>query len=157
MWEVEEERETATAQVPSLPLPATAPRILIAEDDGEMRFLLSWSLRRQGYAVTECSDGFRMLDRLSFFLHPEEDGLEQIDLIISDIRMPGISGLSIVKGLRDCEGFPPVILITAFGSEETHAIASELGVAAMFDKPFDLENLLAAVRRILPQSPLPAH
>ena len=150
-----EERQTVPAQAPSLPLPATSTRILIAEDDGEMRFLLAWALRRQGYAVTECSDGFRMLDKLSFFLHPEEDGLEQIDLIISDIRMPGVSGLSIVKGLRDCEGFPPVILITAFGSEETHAAAREMGVAAMFDKPFDLEDLLTVVRRILPQSPLP--
>ena len=77
------------------------------------------------------------------------------DAVISDIRMPGVSGLSIVKGLRDCEGFPPVILITAFGSEETHAAAREMGVAAMFDKPFDLEDLLTVVRRILPQSPLP--
>ena len=122
-----------------------------------MRSLLSWALRRQGYAVTECSEGFRMLDRLSFFLYPEEGDLEQIDLIISDIRMPGISGLSIVKGMRDCEDFPPVILITAFGSEETHAAARELGVAAMFDKPFDLEDLLAAVRRILPHQPWPAN
>lgn len=157
---VMEESPKATeelAQAPSLPLPATSTRILIAEDDGEMRFLLAWALRRQGYAVTECSDGFRMLDRLSFFLHPEEDDLEQIDLIISDIRMPGISGLSIVKGLRDCEGFPPVILITAFGSEETHAAARELGVAAMFDKPFDLEDLLAVVRRILPPQPMSAN
>ena len=115
-----------------------------------MRSLLSWALRRQGYAVTECSEGFRMLDRLSFFLYPEEGDLEQIDLIISDIRMPGISGLSIVKGMRDCEDFPPVILITAFGSEETHAAARELGVAAMFNAPFKIRNCVLNVFRRYP-------
>ncbi|MFQ5902241.1 MAG: response regulator [Candidatus Binatia bacterium] len=125
-------------------------RVLLAEDDDELRKLLAWSLRREGYHITECADGMCLLNYLDSFLLQTES--RDYDLIISDIRMPGISGLEILKGLHACEGFPPMIMITAFGDEETHAQAHRLGAAAIFDKPFDIENLLAKVREILSRS-----
>ena len=126
-------------------------RILLAEDDEEMRKLLSLMLRKEGYRVTECSDGLSLLDMLSsFFLNDEE--LENFNLIISDIRMPGITGMEILMGANEMDNFPPIILITAFGDKETHMQAERLGAAALFDKPFDIKEMLKKVAYILRDS-----
>jgi CheY-like chemotaxis protein len=63
--------------------------------------------------------------------------------------MPGVFGLTILEGTRQRDGFPPIILITAFGDEETHAHAARLGAAAMFDKPFEIDDLLTKMRAVL--------
>ena len=72
------------------------------------------------------------------------------DMIISDILMPGLTGLEILEDLHECKGFPPMILITAFGDENVHRKAKRLGAAAMFDKPFEIDDLLSKVREIVP-------
>jgi len=128
-------------------VPPFAPRILLAEDDDEMRILLTWSLRWEGYEVVECRNGTDLLDALSGAT--AEDEADGVALVISDIRMPGISGLDVLRSLRLSESFPPVVLITAFGDEETHAEADRLGAIALFDKPFDIEDLVAKVHEIL--------
>lgn len=125
--------------------------ILLAEDDKEMRNLLALMLRKEGYRVTECPDGLSLLDTLSsFFLDSEEH--ETVDLIIADIRMPGVTGMEILSGANELSNFPPIILITAFGDKETHLQAKRLGAAALFDKPFDIDEMLKKVRTILPPS-----
>ncbi|MBW1788759.1 MAG: response regulator transcription factor [Deltaproteobacteria bacterium] len=58
--------------------------------------------------------------------------------------------MEVLEGAPKNEGFPPMILITAFGDEETHVLAKEFGAAAMFDKPFDMDDLLAKVQELLP-------
>ncbi len=123
------------------------PRILLAEDDDELRKLLAWSLLKEGYQVTECTDGIVLLNNLDGYLFLGE--AKCFDLIISDIRMPGITGIEILEGLHAHKNIPPMIVITAFGDEETHAHAHRLGAAAIFDKPFDIEDLLAKVREFL--------
>lgn len=131
----------------------TRPRVLVGEDDAEMRSVLSEALREKGYGVVECSDGLKVLDRLSSVLLSSavtSREPEHYDLIVSDIRMPGVNGLSILEGVKLFERFPPMILITAFGDEETHAEAARLGVAAMFDKPFDIDGLLGKVEELVP-------
>ena len=124
--------------------------ILLAEDDMEMRALLVLSLRKAGYKVTECRDGVGLLTHLGAFLLPDESEHEDVDLIISDIRMPGFTGMEVLEGMPKNKGFPFMILITAFGDEETHALAKKFGAAAMFDKPFDMDDLLAKVHELLP-------
>ena len=124
-----------------------AARILLAEDDQEMRKLLSEPLRKVGYHVTECQTGQDLADRLHLFRPSGESA--QFDLVISDIRMPSLTGLGALKIAGQREGLPPMILITAFGDEETHAEAYRLGAAAVFDKPFDIEVLLAEVADIM--------
>jgi DNA-binding response OmpR family regulator len=121
--------------------------ILLAEDDRDMRMLLSQALRKQGYMVTECQDGVQFLTRLGPLL--DSRGAVEYDVIISDIRMPGLTGMEVLEGLTDTAWCPPVILITAFGDSDTHVRAAELGVAAMFDKPFEIDDLVAAVRAVL--------
>jgi DNA-binding response OmpR family regulator len=128
-------------------------RVLLAEDDYEMRALLAISLTHSGYEVVECSDGIGMLTYLAAFLLPDEFARESVDLIISDIRMPGVTGMEVLEGKPKNRDFPPMILITAFGDAETHALAKQFGAAAIFDKPFDVDVLLEKVKDILSGAP----
>jgi two-component system response regulator (stage 0 sporulation protein F) len=122
-------------------------RILLAEDDDEMRKLLAQALCEDRYEVIQCHDGGEFLVRLQSFIIDKHS--VDFDVIISDIRMPGLTGLEILKDLHECRGFPPMILITAFGDKETHAKAEKFGAAAIFDKPFEIDDLLAKVREII--------
>jgi CheY-like chemotaxis protein len=143
----------SAAQPSNDPCTLPIPRILIAEDDFEMRRLLSSSLHKDGYEVVEAANGAEMLAELSAGLtYAAPFGF---DLIISDIRMPGATGLEALAGLRTCLAPPPVILITAFGDEATHAEAERLGAIALFDKPFEIDQIRAFVRRTLAPGPFP--
>ncbi|ABW67930.1 response regulator [Desulfosudis oleivorans] len=124
-------------------------RVLVAEDDYEMRKLLAGTLKDSGYDVVECPDGMAMLTHLAAFLLPDEFSQEKIDLIISDVRMPGITGMEVLEGKPRHRAFPPMILITAFGDDQTHAMAAQFGAAAMLDKPFDMDDLLGKMTEIL--------
>jgi two-component system, response regulator, stage 0 sporulation protein F len=127
------------------------PRILLAEDADEMRAVLALRLRQQGYQVTECCNGAELIAELGDYLGNSavKPNKQPFDLLISDIRMPGIFGSSVVEGGIENGNFPPTILITAFGDEETHAKARQFGVAAVIDKPFDMNELLGTVRDTL--------
>jgi DNA-binding response OmpR family regulator len=124
------------------------PRVLVAEDDPEMRRLIADGLRKDGYDVTEAADGGRLLVEVTaLYQHPER----QPDLIVSDIRMPVCTGFAILEALRKAHWTMPVILMTAFGDDETRTRAEQLG-AILFDKPFALDDLRTAVLNVLPRS-----
>ena len=114
-------------------------RIILAEDDHEMRDMLATSLRKDGYDVTLAKDGGELLEHLAF---------QRFDIVISDIRMPVCSGMSVLEGLRDGRWSVPVILMTAFGDAETRARA-ESKDALFFDKPFDVDDLRTAVMNLV--------
>jgi DNA-binding response OmpR family regulator len=122
-------------------------RVLVADDDHQMRRLVAESLRKDGYDVSEEADGGRLLVRIAA-IYAFERTVDPFDLIVSDIRMPVCSGLDIVKGLRDAHWRIPIILMTAFGDHETRQRAEALG-ALLFDKPFQMGALRAAVRSLL--------
>lgn len=124
--------------------PATARRILVAEDNLEMRRLLVSCLQRDGYAVVQAQTGVQLQDLIGTQLSHARDR-PAVDLIISDVRMPGMSGLQVLEDLRRTDRSTPVILITAFGDQETHAEAHRLGAKLVFNKPFDLDDLRMAV------------
>jgi len=128
----------------------TKARILLAEDDPDMRSLVAGALRRAGYEVVECADGIDLLERIGVG-SPCDEPLD-FDLIISDNRMPGISGLSLLEGLSEWDELKPLrmILTTAFGDSALRRQARKLGALAFFDKPFELRDLVAAVREVLP-------
>ena len=100
---------------------ALAPRIFLAEDDEEMRKLLTLTLRKDGYQVLEAADGGGLMDLLASSL--TRGGLFDVDAVITDMLMPGVTGLRALGMLREYDPFTPVILITAFGGEATHAEA----------------------------------
>jgi DNA-binding NtrC family response regulator len=126
---------------------AVAPRrrAVLAEDDVEMRSLLATTLRREGFEVMEAADG-RELGRLVhslIFAGGDPDG---VDLIVSDIRMPGPDGLTVLSRLRRYDWATPVVIITAFGDAATHDEAIRLGAMAVLDKPFDLDDFRTLLR-----------
>jgi CheY-like chemotaxis protein len=123
-------------------------RILLAEDDLEMRRLIADTLRRAGYEVIEARNGGELLDQLTGWLVDDQRPVP-FDLVISDQRMPGFTGLGVLEGLRAFAGAPPFILITAFGGSEFAAEACRAGARAVLDKPFELPDLLATVARLI--------
>lgn len=118
------------------------PRILLAEDDAEMRALVSGDLRRAGYSVVECADGAALLDRLDSACRTQGLG---VDLVVSDVRMPELTGLEVLERLRRADPFTPYIVVTAFGTSETRRAAARLGAIAVLDKPFEIKDLLRLV------------
>jgi DNA-binding response OmpR family regulator len=121
-------------------------RIFVAEDDAEMRMLVAEALRREDYDVVEASDSTQLLLRL---VRENTDADHDIvDLILTDVRMPGCSGLDVIEVLRDADWQTPIIVMTAFGDDETRARAESLG-AVLLDKPFRLDALRIAVRASL--------
>jgi CheY-like chemotaxis protein len=128
---------------------ATAPpRILLAEDDAEMRRLVADALRGDGHEVAEATDGGRLLVDIATRLKAG-DGDGSLDLIVSDIRMPICTGLQILAALREAHWRTPVILMTAFGDAATRRHAESLA-ALLLDKPFDMDDLRMAVAKMLP-------
>lgn len=125
----------------------SAPRVLVAEDDLELRRIVVEALRKDGYETREATDGGRLLVELT--TRYLEDAIE-LDLIISDIRMPICTGLDIVEALRRARCAVPVILMTAFGDDETRRRADALG-AVLFDKPFAMDDLRTAVTNLAPR------
>jgi DNA-binding response OmpR family regulator len=138
-----------------LTLNGRPPRILVAEDETEMRSLLNETLRLSGCEVVECRDGLELMERLVGF-QGSHKALEY-DLIISDIRMPYTTGMDVLRGMREYAGDPPVILVTGFGDEHTSDTARQLGAAAVLSKPFDLSELMALVRRCLRKDSRPGY
>lgn len=122
--------------------------ILLVEDDSEMRGMLAAALRRDGYTVVEAASGDDAVEWLGVGIlegTPERTPA----LIISDIRLPHLSGFDILEGAGLSAHRLPVILITGFGDHETHEMARELGAVCVLDKPFALEDLRAAVSAAL--------
>lgn len=98
--------------------------------------------------MLEARDGLDLLDLIGAWYFPGTKAAP-IDLVISDIRMPGQSGLDVLSTLGRLSRRIPVILITGYPDEETRAKARELGAAAMLIKPFGLSDLVAVVARVL--------
>jgi two-component system response regulator FixJ len=125
---------------------STPPTILLAEDDENLRVMLAIVLRREG-RVVEFSSGARLREHLESTLgSPQTPAARTI--VISDLRMPGLDGLALLRDLRAGGHHLPFILLTAFGSADVHAAAASLGVRAVLDKPFDFEELRQIVRGI---------
>ena len=113
------------------------PHILLAEDDLELRELLILVLSRAGYRVTDCDNGLQLLEQL--------EHAEQYDLVISDVRMPALTGLEVLESQVDKPARLPFIGMTAFGDDKTHEIAQKFGAVAMINKPFDLDEMIELV------------
>lgn len=128
------------------------PRVLVAEDDADMRRLVREALLQDGYEVIAVSDGGRLLVTLAHEF-VDDDGAELPDLLVSDVRMPVCTGIQILEQLRGARCRIPVILMTAFGDTATRDHARTLG-ALLFDKPFDLDDLRTAVASLLRRAPL---
>ncbi len=129
--------------------PMRPTRIMLAEDDADLRRVLAMALRREGYDVVEARDGNHLRSYLGALLYNKHRA-DPVDLVITDVRMPGPSGVEMLEWLRGVVWSIPVIVITAFGDPVLHAEARRLGALAVLDKPFDVNELLALVRHNAP-------
>ncbi len=117
------------------------PQVLLAEDDPAFRQLIATALRRDGFEVAEARDGRELVSMMAARI---QCGAGPYDLIITDLRMPVMSGLDALAGLQAADWVAPIIVITAFGDEQVRRQAERLGAGAMFSKPFDLCDLRTA-------------
>jgi CheY-like chemotaxis protein len=117
-------------------------KIFLAEDDEDMRCLLSTALRNDGYDVIEARDGAELLALLAGV---DTAPIRRPDVIVSDVLMPGYSGIGVLAALRSSQWDVPVVLITAHRDAGIEEDAKRLGVAAFVRKPFDVDELRAAI------------
>jgi DNA-binding NtrC family response regulator len=118
--------------------PNPAPRILIVDDDAAQRSLLDSFLTTQGFQTVPVSSGQRALEVLR---------AEAIDMMISDVRMPGLTGLETLRLARKERGALPILLVTAYTSVRDAVGAMRDGAVNYLSKPIDLDELLASVRQ----------
>jgi len=115
-----------------------------------MRRLMIESLTSDGLEVVDAADGGQLLIHITsqYRLRPEP---EPIDLIVTDIRMPIVSGLDIVRSVREAGWPTPIVMVTAFADQDTRLRASELG-AVLLEKPLKMSVLRLSVRSLLAQA-----
>jgi DNA-binding response OmpR family regulator len=139
-------------QVETIPMPARRMRsrpskqlrIVLAEDDYEMRRLLCDALRREGHDVIEAKNGSELLERVETELRHHAG----LNAVITDVCMPGFTGLQALDWLQRVRSLHvPLIVITAFGDRRVREQARRLG-ADLLEKPFDLDELRARIRKI---------
>jgi len=118
---------------------ATAKRILLVEDDGDIADLLSLHLHDEGYEVEVVTDGDRGLERA---LH------EAFDLVVLDIMLPGTDGFDICRRLQQEKRHLPILMVTAKTEEVDKVLGLELGADDYITKPFSIREVLARVKAI---------
>lgn len=115
-------------------------KILVIEDEPDMRFGLEHNLRFDGYDVVSAEDAKKGLELAQ---------KESPDLVLLDIMLPGQSGMEVLKSLRKAKNRVPVILVTAKGQEMDKIIGLESGADDYITKPFSVKELLARVSAVL--------
>src|ERR1700679_367643 len=123
---------------PEAAKPPPTPRILIVDDDAGQRSLLNSFLMSQNFKTVVVDSGERALETL---------GTQSIDMMISDVRMPGMSGLDTLRQARKAHARLPILLVTAFTDVRDAVDAIRDGAVDYLAKPIDLDQLLAAVRK----------
>ena len=115
-------------------------RILIVDDEVNARTALIELLRDEGYSVDSAADGFKALGKVADFAP---------DLVVTDLKMPGMDGLQLLEKLRENDPELPVIVMTAFGEIETAVRAMRAGARDYLAKPVNVGELSAVVAREL--------
>ena len=119
---------------------AGRPRVLVVDDEASIRDLLSKTLALAEYDVDLAPDGRTALERLRIIPY---------DLLITDLKMPGVDGLAVIREARRLKADIPVIIITGFSTEASAIEAVNLGVSGYLTKPFRVPRVLAVAAKAL--------
>jgi len=119
--------------------------IFIVEDDANLLHALSFTLRRHNYIVTETH---RAQDALTILMMQGSQHIT-VDLLITDIQLPDMTGTELVKELSAKNILPSTLVMTAFGTVDLFKELKRLGVKECIDKPFDIQELVGRVSGIL--------
>lgn len=113
--------------------------LLIVDDEKRILMLLKQSLQDEGYEVETANDGFEAIERIK---------KHDFDLVITDLKMSGKDGISVLRETKALSPRTEVIMITAFSSNETAITAMKEGVYDYLIKPFDTNELKLLVKRV---------
>ena len=119
---------------------STTRRLLVVDDDRAMREMLASLFKERGLSVEDAASADAALARAA-----EQD----FDVVLSDVRMPGLSGVELVGQLRRLRPATPVVLMTAFGSIDSAVEAMRTGAFDYLTKPFEPDAVILAVERAL--------
>jgi excisionase family DNA binding protein len=133
-------RPAAAAPTRTPAAPSGRPRVLVVDDEASIRDLLSKTLALAEYEVDLAPDGRTALERLRIMPY---------DLLITDLKMPGVDGLAVIREARRLKADIPVIIITGFSTEASAIEAVNLGVSGYLTKPFRVPRVLAVASKAL--------
>ena len=134
-------RTAAQAAPTARPPTASArPRVLVVDDEASIRDLLAKTLALAEYEVDVAPDGRSALDRMRMYPY---------DLLIADLKMPGMDGLSVIREAKRYKTDLPVIVITGFSTESSAIEAINLGVSGYLTKPFRVPEVLKQAEKAL--------
>jgi excisionase family DNA binding protein len=115
-------------------------RVLVVDDEASIRDLLAKTLALAEYDVDVAADGRSALERMRLYPY---------DLLIADLRMPGMDGLAVIREAKRYKADLPVLIITGYSTESSAIEAVNLGVAGYLTKPFRVPQVLAAAAKAL--------
>ena len=123
-----------------------ARTVLIVDDSTSMRQMVTFTLRGAGYEVIEGSNGQEALDRLI------STPTNKVDLVITDLNMPVMDGMTLIRQLRAKPSmrFPPILMLTTESSDTRKAEGKAAGATGWIIKPFQSEQLLRVIEKVLP-------
>ena len=135
-------RAPAQQPAPAVRTPAgtARPRVLVVDDEASIRDLLSKTLALAEYDIDVAPDGRSALERMRMYAY---------DLLIADLKMPGMDGLTLIREAKRFKADLPVLIITGFSTESSAIEAVNLGVAGYLTKPFRVPQVLAAAAKAL--------
>lgn len=117
-------------------------KILIVDDQFGIRILLNEVFQKEGYQTFQAANGVQALDILQ---------KHDPDLVLLDMKIPGMDGIEILKRMKRIDPDIRVIIMTAYGELDMIQEAKDLGAITHFAKPFDIDDIRAAVRKHMPQ------
>ncbi|WP_018661233.1 response regulator [Heyndrickxia acidiproducens] len=115
--------------------------ILIVDDQFGIRILLTEVLQKEGYETFQAANGVQALDIAKN---------HRIDLVLLDMKIPGMDGIEILKRLKEIKPDIRVIIMTAYGELDMIQEAKDLGALTHFAKPFDINDIRQAAKKYLP-------
>src|ERR1700756_5387923 len=119
--------------------------LLLVEDKSELRAMLRKALERNGFRVEEAADGSAAIQKIR---------AKRFQMVVTDLKMPGASGLDVLRESKQADPTIPVILLTAYGSVEEAVSAMKEGAFDFIQKPVDLDHLKLLVERATRQQEL---
>ena len=121
---------------------ASSKKILIVDDSPSMREMIRFTLKSAGYQVFAAVDGAEALQ------FAEE---KSVNLVVTDINMPRMDGITLIKKLREMENYKhtPILTLTTEGGEELKQDGKDAGATGWIVKPFDPDQLIRVIKRVL--------
>jgi two-component system chemotaxis response regulator CheY len=121
------------------------PCILLVDDEADFRFSASVALRKAGCEVVEAADGMEAISRFQEFRRAGK----RFDLLLTDLRMPGLCGLELLETLEDMRIYVPVVAVTGYCDDALREDLKRKGCTEFMEKPFEPVDLVKRVEKML--------